>query len=120
MERILIIGACGQIGVELTLALRAKYGNENVFAADIREENPLLAGTGPFAILDVMDAEATRALVRKEKITTIYLLAALLSATGEKDPKLCWNLNIPTRTATAFIPLKFRCRLLTENTKLLR
>ncbi|HBB49618.1 NAD-dependent epimerase [Candidatus Nomurabacteria bacterium RIFOXYC2_FULL_43_16] len=94
MERILIIGACGQIGVELTLALRAKYGNENVFAADIREENPLLAGTGPFAILDVMDAEATRALVRKEKITTIYLLAALLSATGEKDPKLCWNLNI--------------------------
>ena len=94
MERILIIGACGQIGVELTLALRAKYGNENVFAADIREENPLHAGTGPFAILDVMDAEATRALVRKEKITTIYLLAALLSATGEKDPKLCWNLNI--------------------------
>ena len=94
MERILIIGACGQIGVELTLALRAKYGNENVFAADIREENPLLAGTGPFAILDVMDAEATRALVRKEKITTIYLLAALLSATGEKDPKLCWNLNM--------------------------
>src|SRR3990167_5074872 len=94
MERILIIGACGQIGVELTLALRAKYGNENVFASDVREENPLLKSTGPFAILDVMDAEATRALVRKEKITTIYLLAALLSATGEKDPKLCWNLNI--------------------------
>jgi len=94
MEKILIIGACGQIGVELTLALRKKYGNENVFASDIREENPLLKGTGPYVVLDAMDAEATRILVKKEKITTIYLLAALLSATGEKNPKLCWDLNM--------------------------
>jgi nucleoside-diphosphate-sugar epimerase len=94
MEKILIIGACGQIGVELTLALRKKYGNENILASDIKEENLLLKGTGPYVILDVMDAEATRVLVKKEKITTIYLLAALLSATGEKNPKLCWDLNM--------------------------
>lgn len=94
MERILIIGACGQIGVELTLALRKKYGNENVIASDIKEENILLKGTGPYVVLDAMDALSTRDLVKKEKITTIYLLAALLSATGEKNPKLCWDLNM--------------------------
>ncbi|MBI2631242.1 NAD-dependent epimerase/dehydratase family protein [Candidatus Nomurabacteria bacterium] len=93
-EKILVIGACGQIGVELTAALRAKYGNENVVASDIREESKLIKGTGPFVILDAMDAEATRNLVKKEKITTIYLLAALLSATGEKNPKLAWELNM--------------------------
>ena len=80
--------------MELTLALRNKFGQDNVIASDIREENPLLKGTGPYVVLDAMDAEATRALVQKEKISTIYLLAALLSATGEKNPKLCWDLNM--------------------------
>jgi nucleoside-diphosphate-sugar epimerase len=94
MEKILVIGACGQIGTELTLALRNKFGNNNVVAADIREESPLIAGTGPYFILDAMDAGAIGNLVKKEKITTIYLLAALLSATGEKNPKLCWDLNM--------------------------
>ena len=94
MEKILVIGACGQIGVELTLSLRKKYGGGNVWAADIREENPLLKNTGPFVKLDVMDAEAVKNLVEKEKIAAIYLLAALLSATGEKNPKLCWDLNV--------------------------
>ncbi|HBA45948.1 NAD-dependent epimerase [Candidatus Nomurabacteria bacterium RIFCSPLOWO2_02_40_28] len=94
MEKILVIGACGQIGVELTLALREKYGNENVIASDIREESEILKGTGPFVVLDAMDHEATRALVKKESITTIYLLAALLSVTGEKNPALCWGLNM--------------------------
>jgi nucleoside-diphosphate-sugar epimerase len=94
MEKILVIGACGQIGVELTLALRKKYGNENVIASDIREESPMLTGTGPYAVLDAMDAEATKVLVKKEGITTIYLLAALLSVTGEQNPALCWGLNM--------------------------
>ncbi len=94
MSKILIMGACGQIGVELTLALRKIHGGENVLAIDIREEHPLLVGTGPYGKLDAMDAEATRALVKKEGITEIYLLAALLSATGEKDPKLAWDLNM--------------------------
>ncbi len=94
MERILVIGACGQIGVELVLALREKYGPKNVLASDIREESPLIKGTGPFVILDAMDREATRVLVKKEKITSIYLLAALLSAIGEKNPKFAWELNM--------------------------
>ena len=94
MAKVLIIGACGQIGVDLTLALRKKYGNQNVFAADIRPEDALIKNTGPFVNLDALDAEAIRSLVEKEKITDIYLLAALLSATGEKNPKLCWDLNM--------------------------
>jgi nucleoside-diphosphate-sugar epimerase len=94
MEKILVIGACGQIGVELTLELRKKYGGENVIATDIKEEALMLKGTGPFEILDATDGEATRALVKKAGVKTIYLLAALLSATGEKNPKLCWDLNM--------------------------
>jgi nucleoside-diphosphate-sugar epimerase len=93
-EKILVIGACGQIGTELTIALRKKYGGQNVIAADIKEESPLFLGTGPFTALDAMDSEGTKSLVEKENITTIYLLAALLSATGEKNPKLCWDLNM--------------------------
>ncbi len=93
-EKILIIGACGQIGVELTTALRKIYGNENVVASDIRDEHPLLVGTGPYTQLDATDAVGTKTLVEREGITQIYLLAALLSATGEANPKLCWDLNM--------------------------
>lgn len=92
--KILIIGACGQIGVELTLALRKQYGGENVFASDIKGEHPLLTGTGPYYTLDATDAKSIREIVEKENITDVYLLAALLSATGEKNPKLCWDLNM--------------------------
>ncbi len=92
-EKILIIGAGGQIGVELTQALRNVYGVNNVIASDIREAHPLLQG-GPYAMLNAMDAVATLELVRKEGITQIYLLAALLSATGEKDPKRAWEINM--------------------------
>ena len=76
MRKILVIGACGQIGVELTLALRKMHGNEKVLATDIREEHPLLVGTGPFTTLDVQNADAPSALVKKEGITEIYLIAA--------------------------------------------
>lgn len=93
-EKILIIGACGQIGVELTTALRKIYGADNVWASDIREEHPLLSGTGPYTQLDATDAVGTKTLVEREGITQIYLLAALLSATGEANPKLCWDLNM--------------------------
>lgn len=93
-EKILIIGACGQIGVELTLALRKLYGNDNVLATDIKGEHPLLTGSGPYMTLNAMDAEGTRNLVKKEGITQIYLLAALLSATGEKDPHRAWDINM--------------------------
>ena len=93
-EKILIIGAGGQIGVELTMALRRVYGTDNVIASDIREAHPLLKDSGPYEIVNAMDAAAIHALVKKENITQIYLLAALLSATGEKDPHKAWAINM--------------------------
>ena len=93
-EKILVIGASGQIGVELTLALRNIYGNAQVIASDLREENPLLAGTGPYVSLDVMNKEMLHVQVIRQNITQIYLLAAMLSATGEKNPHLAWHLNM--------------------------
>ena len=93
-ERILVIGASGQIGVELTQALRKIYGNNNVIASDLREENPLLRGSGPYVSLDVMNKEMLHVQVIRQGITQIYLLAAILSATGEKNPNLAWNLNM--------------------------
>jgi nucleoside-diphosphate-sugar epimerase len=93
-ERILVIGACGQIGVELTLALRKMYGGANVVASDLREENDLLKGTGPYVSMDVMNKEMLHVQVIRQNITQIYLLAAILSATGEKNPPLAWNLNM--------------------------
>jgi nucleoside-diphosphate-sugar epimerase len=93
-DKILVIGASGQIGVELTLALRKIYGNANVIASDLREQNPLLEGTGPYVSLDVMNKEMLHVQVIRQNITQIYLLAAILSATGEKNPNLAWNLNM--------------------------
>jgi len=93
-EKILVIGASGQIGVELTLALRKMYGNANVVASDLREQNPLLEGTGPYVSLDVMNKEMLHVQVIRQNITQIYLLAAILSATGEKNPNLAWHLNM--------------------------
>lgn len=93
-EKILVIGASGQIGVELTLALRKMYGGANVVASDLREQNPLLEGTGPYVSLDVMNKEMLHVQVIRQNITQIYLLAAILSATGEKNPPLAWHLNM--------------------------
>jgi nucleoside-diphosphate-sugar epimerase len=93
-EKILVIGASGQIGVELTLGLRKIYGNTNVVASDLREENELLKGTGPYVSLDVMNKEMLHVQVIRQNITQIYLLAAILSATGEKNPNLAWHLNM--------------------------
>jgi nucleoside-diphosphate-sugar epimerase len=92
-DKILVIGASGQIGVELTLALRKLYGNGNVIASDLREENELLKGGGPYVSIDVMNKEMLHVLVIRQNITQIYLLAAILSATGEKNPHLAWHLN---------------------------
>jgi len=93
-EKILVIGACGQIGVELTLELRKIYGGHNVIASDLRAENDLLKGTGPYVSLDVMNKEMLHVQVIRQNITQIYLLAAILSATGEKNPNLAWSLNM--------------------------
>jgi nucleoside-diphosphate-sugar epimerase len=93
-EKVLVIGASGQIGVELTLALRKIYGNANVVASDLREENELLKGSGPYVSLDVMNKEMLHVQVIRQNITQVYLLAAILSATGEKNPHLAWHLNM--------------------------
>lgn len=93
-DKILVIGACGQIGVELTLALRKMYGDNNVVASDLREEHELLKGSGPYVSLDVMNKEMLHVLVIRHNITQIYLLAAILSATGEKNPLLAWHINM--------------------------
>ncbi len=93
-DKILVIGACGQIGVELTLALRKMYGDSNVIASDLREEHELLRGTGPYVSLDVMNKEMLHVLIIRHNITQVYLLAAILSATGEKNPLLAWNINM--------------------------
>lgn len=93
-EKILVIGASGQIGVDLTLTLRKMYGESAVVASDLREENELLKGTGPYVSLDVMNKEMLHVQVIRQGITQIYLLAAILSATAEKNPNLAWHLNM--------------------------
>ena len=93
-KTILILGACGQIGAELTLALRQKYGNESVVASDIRRSDLAELQDGPFEILDASDADALRAVCEQYKIHTVYHLVAMLSATGEKFPMKAWDLNM--------------------------
>lgn len=94
MERILVIGAAGQIGSELVLALRKKFGNENVYATDIKEPPVDVMRGGPFQILDVMDNNSLIHFVIRHKITQIYHLAAVLSGNAEKIPLQAWNINM--------------------------
>ncbi|MBB6682113.1 NAD-dependent epimerase/dehydratase family protein [Aequorivita sp. 609] len=93
-KRILIIGACGQIGTELTMYLRQKFGSHKVIASDIREGDEELMNSGPFEILDATNYEAIQEVVIRYEITEVYLMAAMLSATAEKFPMRGWNLNM--------------------------
>ena len=94
MERILIIGAAGQIGSELTMALRKIHGNENVFATDLKPAPQEVIESGPFQILDVMDDKRLIHFVIRHKITQIYHLAAVLSGNAEKIPLQAWEINM--------------------------
>src|SRR5690625_3680282 len=94
MNKILITGALGQIGTELTTALRERYGNENVVATDIRKTESPIVTDGVFELLDVMDGESMFNLAKTYEVDTIIHLAALLSATAEKNPLFAWNLNM--------------------------
>ncbi|KAA2218967.1 MULTISPECIES: NAD-dependent epimerase/dehydratase family protein [Maribacter] len=95
MEKyILIIGACGQIGTELTLTLRERYGNDKVIASDIREGSDTLMNSGPFEILDATNYDTLEEVVAYYDISEVYLMAAMLSATAEKFPMRAWNLNM--------------------------
>lgn len=92
--KILIIGACGQIGSELTYKLRAIHGDKNVIASDISYSNLDIVNSGIFEIVDAQDYAAIKICVEKYQINTIYLMAAMLSATGEKYPMKAWDLNM--------------------------
>ncbi len=93
-KTIVILGACGQIGTELTLALRSRYGSESVIASDIREGTSELMESGPFVTLDATDFPALEELFRNTQVTEVYLMAAMLSATAEKHPARAWDLNM--------------------------
>lgn len=98
-ETILIIGACGQIGIELTEKLRVIYGNENVIASDIREGNENMMNSGPFEIVDATNKDRILEVVKKYEVTQVYLMAAMLSATAEKFPQKGWELNMTSLLA---------------------
>ncbi|MBQ19383.1 MAG: NAD-dependent epimerase [Flavobacteriales bacterium] len=91
-ETILVIGSSGQIGTELVEELRKMYGNDKVVASDIKM--PQQEQSGPFEILDILNKEQLLAIVKKYQVTQVYLLAALLSATAEKNPEFGWQLNM--------------------------
>ena len=94
MKKILVIGSNGQIGTELVLSLRERYGKEAVFAADLSESCPAIIINGPYVQLDVLQKEAIREYIISNEIKEVYLLAALLSATAEKNPDFAWKLNM--------------------------
>ncbi|WP_348716447.1 NAD-dependent epimerase/dehydratase family protein [Tenacibaculum sp. 190130A14a] len=98
-DTILIIGACGQIGTELTQKLRTIYGGTNVIASDIREGNEEMMQEGPFEILDATSQEDILKVVQKYKVNQVYLMAAMLSATAEKYPQKAWDLNMTSLLA---------------------
>nr|MBP9689617.1 NAD-dependent epimerase/dehydratase family protein [Bacteroidia bacterium] len=90
-DKILIVGSQGQIGLELTQELRTIYGNDNVIASDVKAP---AQSNGPFETLDVMDKNSLNDVFKKHHVTQVYLLAALLSATAEKNPRFAWDLNM--------------------------
>ena len=116
MKKILIVGAGGQIGSELVPHLRSIYGNNNVVAADISADKcRALAEAGPFEELNALDGEAYTAVVKKYGIDTIFNLVALLSATGEKNPKLAWDINIGALTNALYIGKDNNCAVFTPS-----
>lgn len=102
--RILVTGALGQIGTELVEMLCTKFGEGNIIATDVRESSSC-------RYLDVMDLEAIDVLVESEEISEIYHLAALLSATGEENPELCWKINVEGLENIITVAKKYDCRL---------
>src|SRR5450432_695243 len=93
-ENILVIGSCGQIGAELVPALRTIYGEAHVVGADLRPPSSGHRTEGPYHQLDVLNSGAISALINRHEITQVYLLAAMLSATGERQPQKAWDLNM--------------------------
>lgn len=93
-EKILVIGANGQIGTELVMALRGIHGAENVIASDINDPTYAIRNSGPYEIVNVLDKDNLHHIFDKHRPTQVYLLAAILSAVGEQKPKMAWDLNM--------------------------
>ena len=116
MKRILIVGAGGQIGTELVPHLQKNYGEDNVIAADLKPQ--MVEKLSRIAIaesVDALNAEGYAALVKKYKIDAIYNLVALLSATGEKNPQLAWQINMGALLNSLNIAKEFKCSLFTPS-----
>ncbi len=108
MEKILVIGAAGQLGSELTKALSDQHGGEQVIATDLQESARSKFDYCRFQVLDVMNKEGLRDLVKVEKITQVYHLAAVLSATGEKNPLFAWQLNMDSLLTVLELAKEFK------------
>ncbi|TCP25015.1 nucleoside-diphosphate-sugar epimerase [Tenacibaculum skagerrakense] len=93
-ETILILGACGQIGTELSQSLREIHGRDKVIASDIRYGEDTFVKEGPFEIIDATDRDTIVKVIQKHNVSQVYLMAAMLSATAEKHPQKAWDLNM--------------------------
>jgi nucleoside-diphosphate-sugar epimerase len=109
MKKILVVGACGQIGSDIVPALRKKYGKENVVATGRVSPPPKgMREAGPFIYLDVLDSDSLSKVVYEYEIDTIYNMASILSATGEKNPQLAWDINMNGLISTLEVGRKYR------------
>ena len=116
MKKILITGALGQIGSELTVLLREKYGRENVIVSDVKKiQQKTLSQVEPFEQIDCLDSLAILSCIKKYNIDTIFHLAAILSAKGENNPQLAWKININGLYNILEIAREFKCAVFTPS-----
>lgn len=116
MKKVLVTGAAGQIGSELVMRLRNKIGNDNVVAAGhIKQPDPTLEETGPFHFIDCREIDAVAALVKRYRIDTIYHLAAILSASAEKNPQKGWQVNVNGLYNVLEVAREYRCAVFTPS-----
>jgi nucleoside-diphosphate-sugar epimerase len=115
LKKILVTGALGQIGSELVIKLREIYGSDHVIATDIRKTDNPVVSSGPFEILDVMDAENMLAIAKRFQVDTVIHLAALLSATAEAKPLLAWNLNMGGLVNALEVARELNCQFFTPS-----
>ncbi|MEA3476387.1 MAG: L-threonine 3-dehydrogenase [Candidatus Cloacimonadota bacterium] len=116
MKKILVTGAVGQIGSELTMELRRRYGNDNVIAAGHKTKpSEHLLNSGPFEVIDCADITTVADVVKRYKIDTIYHLAAILSAVAEAKPQLAWDVNINGLYNVLGVARKYNCAVFTPS-----